>query len=230
MRKVNNLLRHNDLSIESIITKPSNVISVGIENCDYNSLISAMNSAVPGDLILVFPGTYNLGTSSLILKNGVDIECLGTVIITSSNSVATITDNGTQCLMRLKGFPEIINTNALQKRIVLTNLNSNVKDFHWESKMTISQVFTNVPVISSIRSNLGITPTITRDDVGQYSLIFSEDILIENEKILMTANKNGVGHINLSVYDESTITITNYNSANVIADSFSFILELKIYP
>src|SRR5690606_36156944 len=100
----------------------------------YDTIQAAVNAGASGDCVIVYPGTYDQGSSSLIIKDGVDIECIGKVTISSSNSTGTIVDNNVAAVMSLRGFPTITNTNGLDKRIVLANAGSKINDFWWCAK------------------------------------------------------------------------------------------------
>jgi len=153
-----------------VLMKPS---TSGMNVLGYNDLLEAMAAAVSGDLISVqCPGVYDLGAESLTLKDGVNIECVPDVTITSSAS-ATLRDNNVACVMSLRGFPTIINTNSanpLSRRIILQNSGSAIKDFYWEYEAIVTQVGTNTPTAEVRKNTLSSLITWTYNNIGSYFL------------------------------------------------------------
>ncbi|MHB8362943.1 MAG: hypothetical protein ACYDBX_04980, partial [Patescibacteria group bacterium] len=81
-----------------------------INGIAYSSLTSAMSAATSGDTLILYAGTYNLGSASLTLKNGVNIKRVGAVTITSSNATSTITDNNVAITIEMDNGFSILNT------------------------------------------------------------------------------------------------------------------------
>lgn len=109
-----------------ITRKPIRTLTVSPSGADFDSIQSAIDSALEDDLIIVYPGTYS---ERLFLKNGVDIFCFPGVTITSASEFGTITDDDNPVIMSLSGSPTIINTLDVSKRIHLLQASSCILDF-----------------------------------------------------------------------------------------------------
>ncbi|WKZ71116.1 MAG: hypothetical protein QY331_07610 [Melioribacteraceae bacterium] len=113
MRKIQPYLESKGLkSITDLqFSLPSNVITVGLDKCDYTSPKDAADNSNSGDLIFVFPGTYDVGNNSILLKDNVNWQFMPGVTISSSSSDSTFTDGGQTVEMKFDGSPNIVNTN-----------------------------------------------------------------------------------------------------------------------
>lgn len=129
MRKIHPSLQSQGYdSFKDLLSRPSNIITVGPSNCDYTSPIDAANVAQSGDLIFVYPGTYDIGANSIILKNGVNWHFLPSVFITSSSNNGTFYDNNTAVDVNFEGDPIIANS-ASSYSINLQDSNSKVRGY-----------------------------------------------------------------------------------------------------
>lgn len=108
-----------------IIRKPIRTFTVSPSGAEFDSIQSAIDSALEDDLIIVYPGTYS---ERLVLKNGVDIFCFPGVTITSASESGTITDDDNPVIMSLSGSPTIINEFDVSKRIILLQSDSLILD------------------------------------------------------------------------------------------------------
>lgn len=127
------------------------------ESLGFNSPNEAIDAAVAGDLVIIYPGSY---TSTIILKDGVDIQCVGRVNISSTNPNGTIWDGGMQATVDLKGFPTITNTNGLDKRINLGHVSSSITGFHWEFTGKVQRAVVGSGSILQVHNTLGSTLTV----------------------------------------------------------------------
>lgn len=196
----------------------------------YSSLSAAMSEAISGSNILInSPGIYNLGTSSLILKNGVNIYCCPGVTITSDNADGTLIDDNEVCVMSLKGFPFIENTNGPDKRIVLQNASTRVNDFWWEIIGLITQQNTNNPTLIEIRNTLGITLTFSREDPGTYLIISPIPGYFKvNKHQLLIAGSD----LTIEYLDEYSYNLFTYAPNGTASDGklYHSTFRLEVYP
>jgi len=81
----------------------------------------------------------------------------------------------------------------------------------------LSQSSTNTPTYLEIKNNTVMTVTYSRNGVGSYSLLFSNEIVIDREKtlILMSGCRGFIRHSFL----DNELIITTYNTANTQADA-----------
>ncbi len=70
--------RHLFHGLNARLNKPSNFITVGEDNCDYTSLVTALENGSEGDTFIVFGGTHN---GKLNLCKNQSIHCIGKVIL-----------------------------------------------------------------------------------------------------------------------------------------------------
>lgn len=122
------------------------------ETLGFDTPNEAIDAAVSGDLVILYPGNY---TSTIILKDGVNMQCIGRVNISSTNPNGTLWDGGMQANIDLKGFPTISNTNGLDKRITLGHPSSSVTGFHWEFVGKVERVVAGSGSILQVHNTLG---------------------------------------------------------------------------
>jgi hypothetical protein len=100
-----------------VIQKPT---ATGLGLIGVDSLLDVYASTQSGDLVIVYPGTYNLGDNSIQLRNGVNWKFMPGVTITSDSTGGTFKDGGTTVITKFEGDPTIENTNGISKFIVKT--------------------------------------------------------------------------------------------------------------
>lgn len=227
-------------SILGVKLTSNNTKTVGAQNCDYTSIQSAVTASDSGGVVLVCPGTYS---GQVTLKNGVDIECLGNVTITSSNPSGTIKDDSVACTMRLKGFPTIINTYdtlSPDKRIVLKNSQSFVDDFWWEYIASLTQSEENAPVAKILKNTIG-NIIWSRSTVGYYKATLNNAfkdrtkiLIIPSSYIYYDGGTDLLNTVYIFWFDEDTICYMNYSPSGMIDGlgtwSGDIPLQIRVYP
>lgn len=90
----------------------------------YLTIQAAITAASSGDMVYVYPGTYN---ESIVLKNGVNIYFTDGAII-SNNTASIVTDNNVAVTCVIDGYGEFINTSTSSGRsvFVISNASSNI--------------------------------------------------------------------------------------------------------
>jgi len=68
----------------AILTRPQNVIEVAKSGKRFSTLSAAISAAQSGDVILVYPGTYDQGSTELVVNKAVRLKAMGKVAITGS--------------------------------------------------------------------------------------------------------------------------------------------------
>jgi len=68
----------------AILTRPQNTIEVAKSGKRFSTLAAAISVAQSGDAILVYPGTYDQGSSELVVNKAVRLKAIGKVVITGS--------------------------------------------------------------------------------------------------------------------------------------------------
>lgn len=102
-----------------VIQKPTDT-SVGLIGVD--SLLEVYDNTKSGDLVVVYPGTYDLGANGIKLKDGVNFLFMPGVVINSTNPNGAFYDDGVEVHCTIQGSPKIIN--GAGAAINLTNLSS----------------------------------------------------------------------------------------------------------
>lgn len=102
-----------------VIQKPTDT-SVGLIGVD--SLLELYDNTKSGDLVVVYPGTYDLGANGIKLKDGVNFLFMPGVVINSTNPSGTFYDDGVEVHCTIQGSPKIIN--GAGAAINLTNQSS----------------------------------------------------------------------------------------------------------
>ncbi|MDY0084082.1 MAG: hypothetical protein RBR74_12935, partial [Ignavibacteriaceae bacterium] len=102
-----------------VIQKPTDT-SVGLIGVD--SLLEVYDNTKSGDLVVVYPGTYDLGANGIKLKDGVNFLFMPGVVINSTNPSGAFYDDGVEVHCTIQGSPKIIN--GAGAAINLTNQSS----------------------------------------------------------------------------------------------------------
>jgi hypothetical protein len=68
----------------AILTRPQNVIEVAKSGKRFSTLSAAISAAQSGDVILVYPGTYDQGSTELVVNKAVHLKAVGKVTVTGS--------------------------------------------------------------------------------------------------------------------------------------------------
>jgi hypothetical protein len=68
----------------AILTRPQNVIEVAKSGKRFSTLSAAITAAQSGDVILVYPGTCDQGSTELVVNKAVHLKAVGKVTITGS--------------------------------------------------------------------------------------------------------------------------------------------------
>lgn len=102
-----------------VIQKPTDT-SVGLIGVD--SLLEVYDNTKSGDLVVVYPGTYDLGANGIKLKDGVNFLFMPGVVINSTNPNGAFYDDGVEVHCTIQGSPKIIN--GAGAAINLTNQSS----------------------------------------------------------------------------------------------------------
>ena len=175
-----------------VIMKPT-ASGVGLIGVD--SLLDVYDNTVAGDLVTVYPGTYDMGTDNLKLKPGVTLQRVGNPTITSDNATGTIvavdsngdieTGIGTASIT---GKGRIINTTDPFKRIV--------------GNVNYTEII-NIEILHDLAESY--TVNVLRNDIGG-NVVYSEAALAS-----LTFEAN-LTHPTLSVYSthssaESTLYV-----------------------
>ncbi len=211
---------------------PDNVITVSPRNADFTLIQDAINKASSGNLIVVYPGTYN---EQITLKAGVDFHFIGNVIISSDSSQGTVIDNNIQIVSNWSGTPVITNSNGLNKRIVLQNSLSKINGFCWkytcllgcesEEDNPVAKVLEN-----SIGSDIVWTRTVSQNEyIGTLANAFATNKTHALVTIPYQSTAEFVAWLNAA--DINTLMLQVYtNSATDVLSFSKIFLEIKIYP
>lgn len=68
----------------AIVTRPQNTIEVAKSGKRFSTIGGAISAAESGDVVLVYPGTYDQGSSELVVNKAVHLKAVGGAIITGS--------------------------------------------------------------------------------------------------------------------------------------------------
>jgi len=68
----------------AILTRPQNTAEVAKSGKRFSTLSAAISAAQTGDVILVYPGIYDQGSSELVVNKAVHLKAVGKVTITGS--------------------------------------------------------------------------------------------------------------------------------------------------
>jgi len=144
----------------------------------YPTLQEAEDAAEYGDTIIVNSGTYSLGSSSLVLRDGINKQFMPNVTILSDNISGTIIDNGAYVNQQWYGSPFISNSNGLDHtiRINFTNAQSLIRGFYWQYDAYYEN---SVPAVltylSTVETNIIDIPYIDfiNTSIGQYESVYS---------------------------------------------------------
>jgi hypothetical protein len=94
-----------------IMTRPQGVVEVAKSGKRFTTLSAAITAAQSGDTVLVYPGTYDQGSSELVVNKAVHLRAVGKVTITGSppnlNYVMSITAAAT-----MEGFDVVMTGTA----------------------------------------------------------------------------------------------------------------------
>jgi hypothetical protein len=112
----------------SLINSPIQIFSGATFKKGLNSLLEVYGNTVAGDLVIVASGSYDLGSDSILLKNGVNWDFKPGVTITSSSANGTFKDGGSVITTHWFGKPTLANTNAFKNRIKIL-ATSSIKGF-----------------------------------------------------------------------------------------------------
>lgn len=171
--------------IDTLVSKSlcDSIITVG-QSGMFQDLISANDSATAGQTIFVSSGTYNLGNEGIQLKDGVNWQFMLGVTVNSDFDGGTFYDNNIGITTMWSGEPTIVNSNGLDKRIILQNVESLLTGFWWEY---IGLVWYNSSLIHSriIKNTLGGSVVWSRTSTGNYPLTLSKAF---TNKIIMSAD------------------------------------------
>ena len=75
------MLRRHFLDLDKSLNKPSAVYTVGPDNCDYTSLVTALENGKEGDTFIVYGGIHD---GKLNLRKNQSIHCIGKVTLKQS--------------------------------------------------------------------------------------------------------------------------------------------------
>lgn len=182
MRKIQPTLQSQgyntfDDLLSKSIPKPSNIITVGPSSCDYTSPFDAAAAANSGDLIVVYPGTYDVGNNSILLKDGVNWQFMPGVTITSSSANGTFYDNNVAVNVKFEGEPIIDNTSTGQ--LIEAGFGSIVSNFSVFIDGAIA-LEPNVMYFQVINSNipkrLFDNATVTNPAAGRFVIDFGKKL------------------------------------------------------
>lgn len=140
--------RGPEVVIYPIHIRKANGYTIGVD-----SLMDVEDQAQSGDLVIVFPGTYDIGDNSIQLKDGVNWKFEPGVTVSSDSVNGTVTDNNVEVNCHFRGQPKLINTSSNKYRLRKLNVNSNIKDFYFEFSGSIAieptDVFCATPIINT---------------------------------------------------------------------------------
>ena len=205
-----------------------------------NDLTAINENTLSGDTVIVYPGTYDLGAKQIILKNGVNWEFHEGVNISSTNINGTFTDNNAEAVTSWKGSPIISNTNGFRKRIVISNANSQVKNFYWYWKglVGIGHDTNSNPFlkIKPFNENIGEPLNWTIRDTTGIILVPSFDLKKTTsiiEQALDPLNEGNVKVVRYTAAGNNELEILPYDvDGNIFLGNLNYehSLELRIYP
>ncbi len=78
------VLSNDGENAAAIETRPQNTLEVAKSGKRFTTLAAAISAAQSGDAILVYPGTYDQGSSELVVNKAVHLEAVGKVVIGGS--------------------------------------------------------------------------------------------------------------------------------------------------
>ncbi len=236
MRQIITCVQLEEKSPIEILRSYNNVVTIR----PLNDLTAINENTLPGDLVVVYPGNYDLAAKQIILKNGVNWEFHEGVTITSTNPNGTFTDNNTAAVTSWKGSPVISNKNGFRKRIVLSNPNSKVKNFHWYWKGLVGighdtnlNPFLKITVFNE---NIGETLNWTIRDTTGIILLPSFDLKKTTSIIEQALDPFTEGNVKVVRYtagENNELEILPYDEAgNIYLGSLNYehSLDLRIYP
>jgi hypothetical protein len=130
----------------------------------------ASSVVADGDLIVMYPGVHDMGGAKIrVAVSHLNIFCFPGVTISSDESSSTIqVDAG--CELVLHGFPTIINTNGLDKRIVRADSTAIVTGFWWEIDGFVKQSGSSDPEFEYTIDRLGGHPAWHYQTDGEFSM------------------------------------------------------------
>lgn len=89
-----------------------------------DSLLDVYDATQAGDLVVVYPGTYDIGANSIQLKDGVNWQFIGRPTILSSAVTGTFMDDNVAITVYYLGEVDIQNTIGEEYKIVKANAGS----------------------------------------------------------------------------------------------------------
>jgi len=156
-------------------------------------------AATTGQLIVVGPGTYALGSEQIILKTGVNWEFKGFPTISSSHANGTFYDNNVNVQVKFEGEPVITNTNGVEKSILLLNSASKLTGTY--SK----EIYARLPFPSQTTINADGTYfeiTTYKNNIGE---LISERLGVGSYRITLPLSNS-----NLHIFSQITLETRSY--------------------
>lgn len=244
MRKINPTLESQGLqSFMDLLPRPSNIITLGPNKCNFSSPIDALEAASSGDLIVVFPGNYDVGDQCIFLKDNVNLFCLPNVAFTSSNADGTFGDNNVEVNCSIQGFPLILNTSANKLPFNLENSASRINDFYFQYKAYVENVFGScfVDVLSDTIGGITWTQETTPWTGASPHFVLTADhdmFTAKNTSIVITpfnsVDEKGI----ISMYARSSVRIIRIKTlltdhdpnTFTVSNTTPFLISLKVFP
>ncbi|MEJ2616296.1 MAG: hypothetical protein P8Z35_15165 [Ignavibacteriaceae bacterium] len=168
------------------LNKPSRTFTVGSDNCDFTSLVDALENGVEGDMFIVYGGIHD---GKLNLRKDQSIHCIGKVILKQSANdflfylrQPSDYDAGNPGLYEVNwsGSLPYVQFYSNSKWISLENnflATIDMSGFYLHHLINFSQQNTDAPTILSVNSNLIVSTSWYNPlyiDTGSYDItIFS---------------------------------------------------------
>ncbi len=244
MRKINPTLQSQGLhSFMDLLPRTSNIITLGPNKCNFLSPIDALEAASSGDLILVYPGTYDLDDQCIFLKDNVNLFCFPNVVFTSSNSDGTFGDNNIAVTCSIQGFPLILNTSANKLPFNLVNSASRINDFYFQYEANVENLYGSciVKVITDTIGGIAWTQETTPWTGANPHFVLTADhdmFTTKNTSIVITPFNSTAEKGIISMFARSSARIiriktllTDHNvNTFTVSNTTPFQISLKVYP
>ncbi len=147
-----------------------------------SSILEANTFSKERDCLIVYPGIYNIGDNSIILKSNITWKFIGSPEIISTSTAGTFSDDTYEAHVIFEGKPIIKNSNGIGCCFNLQNANSTVKGFWWN--LTMDLHFYPAPYANPEkvelwvqRNDMDLTFTsMEHISTGQFKIIFNDVI------------------------------------------------------
>ncbi len=189
-----------------VIQKPT-ATSIGLIGLD--SLLDVYDNTQAGDLVIVYPGTYDIGNNSIQLKDGVNWKFMPGVTISSDSTDGTFKDNGVAVNIKIDGIPYIINTN--NGGMINLSGASIIKGLIAKIKLMVSEMLPEEAYFyiasTNIDSSMLLPIVVTRQSAGVFRFSFANKLfggtLVTQGKQYFVRDGNGFSLKAQAVFGET---------------------------